>query len=96
MSSADSPHQRAMSATVRVLMERTRLPGGGRTTVTELAHALGEKQPTLSRKMTNSRSWSLENLFEVADHFGVEPSAVVRMVSEELEHQERMERAASS
>jgi len=78
-----------LSDAVRTLMSRA--TGDQATTGAALATTLGQHAPNISGKLRGKRSWSLDDLFAVADHYGVSLDTLAAMMNEARAHRARVE-----
>ena len=70
MSDASTANREAVAEEVRALMGRRRVSG------TRLAKALGMSQSALSRRLNGEHPFDIDELFAVAEHFGVAITAL--------------------
>lgn len=78
-----------LSWAIRALFDRD---GGQRGEVLRLSRGLGQSSPNISNKLNGNRHWSLYDFYKVADHFDINPAALLEMMEEARTHQARVER----
>lgn len=71
MSDASTANREAVASEVRALMGRQRV------SQTRLAKVLDMSQQSLSRRLTGEQPFNIDELFQLADHFHVEVTALL-------------------
>ncbi|MBB6171650.1 hypothetical protein HNR23_001710 [Nocardiopsis mwathae] len=64
--------QRHITRTVRTLMSNTDQG------IDDIARALGQTYQTANRKLGGTRKWSLDDVYDLADHYGIPPGDILQ------------------
>lgn len=92
MSTKRSSYHDGLSGVVKTLMKQAgQDPQEKRKAynATRLAEVLEQERPNISAKINGSRVWSLNDFLGVAEHYGVSLDTLLKMMNDEVKHQEQ-------